>query len=383
VTISDLLSNEELRRREFPVVEKLAYLAHAGLCPLPRRVAAASAAYAEACAWTDQEQAIPAGTVHRIRRLAAGLIGGQPDEVSLVGPTSLALSQVAAGLQVKKGQNVLVYHDCYPSNVYPWMALAERGVEVRFMNVRELGRVRVVDVQGQIDEDTRLVAIASAHYLTGFRVNIDAIGRMLRSRGVLFCLDAIQTLGAFPTSVAHVDILAADSHKWLLGPCAAGILYVRKEVRPYIQPVVHGWHNVKCPDFLTQDEPEFQEGARRYEAGTHNFLGLLGLEAALGLITEVGVEAIAAELLRKRAWLVPQIAAKGYEVIRGDVQPENAGAITSFFRAGEDMAVLHRKLSEAGVVTSLRKLPDGQWVIRLSPHFYNTDGELGRFLELI
>jgi selenocysteine lyase/cysteine desulfurase len=383
VTISDLLSNETLRQQEFPVVRNSVYLAHAGVCPLPRRVAAATAAYAEACTGADQEQAIPAGAVHRVRRLAAGLIGAQPDEVSLVGPTSLALSQVAAGLQIKKGQNILVYHDCYPSNVYPWMALADRGVEVRFMNVRELGRVRVVDVQGQIDEDTRLVAIASAHYLTGFRVNVDAIGRMLRGRGVLFCLDGIQTLGAFPTSVAHVDILAADSHKWLLGPCAAGLLYIRNEVRPYIQPVVHGWHNVKCPDFLTLDDLEFQEGARRYEAGTHNFLGVLGLEAALGLIAEIGVDNIAAELLRKRAWMVPEIAAKGYEVVRGDVAPENAGGITSFFRAGDDMTALHRTLGEAGVVTSRRRQPDGQWVIRLSPHFYNTDAELGRFLELI
>lgn len=383
MTIADLFADEALRRREFPVTAQSVFLAHAGVCPLPRRVADAVSGYAQASVDADQEQAIPAGLVHRVRSLAAGLIGAQPDEVSLVGPTSLALSQVAAGLQVKRGQNILVYHDCYPSNVYPWMALADRGIEVRFMNVRELGRIRVVDVQGQIDEDTRLVAIASAHYLTGFRVNVDAIGRMLRSRGVLFCLDAIQTLGAFPTSVNHVDILAADSHKWLLGPCAAGLLYVRKEVQPHIRPVVHGWHNVKCPDFLTQDDMQFQDGGRRYEAGTHNFLGLLGLEAALKLVAEVGVDAIGAELLRKRAWLAPAIAEKGYEVLRLDVQPENAGGITSFFRPGDDMQALHRHLSSAGIVTSRRRQPDGQWLIRLSPHFYNTDAELGRFLEVL
>ena len=190
-------------------------------------------------------------------------------------------------------------------------------------------------------------------------------------------------MGAFPTLATHVDILAADAHKWLLGPCAAGILYVRKEAQPYIQPVVHGWHNVKCPDYLTQDEMEFHEGARRYEAGSANFMGLFGLEAALDLVAEVGVEAIGAELLRKRAWLVPQIQAAGFEVVRGDVQPENAGAITSFFRLGEPMSDLHRRLTEAKVITSLRKQPDGQWVIRVSPHYYNTEAELGRFLEVI
>ena len=383
LTIPELLSDEALRIQEFPVAARQAFLAHAGVCPLPRRVAEAVQAHAEACTGDDQEEALVPGVVGRVRRLAAGLIGADHDEVSLVGPTSLALSQVAAGLQIRRGQNVLVYHDCYPSNVYPWMALADRGVEVRLMNIRELGKVRLVDVQGQVDEDTRLVALASAHYLTGWRINVDAIGRMLRSKGILFCLDAIQTLGAFPTSVAHVDILAADAHKWLLGPCAAGILYVRKEVRPQIRPVVHGWHNLQCPDFLTQDDLVFHEGARRYEAGTHNFLGLHGLKASLELIQEVGVEAIAAELARKRSLLVPALAAKGYTVLQGEAHADNAGGITSFHREGTDMRALHQKLKAAGIGTSCRILPGGQAVVRISPHFYNTDDELRRCLDLL
>lgn len=183
LTISEILKDEALRRHEFPVSARQTFLAHAGVSPLPRRVVEAIGAYAQAGSIDDQEEALEPGLVGQVRRLAAGLIGADHDEVSLVGPTSLALSQVAAGLQMKRGQNVLIYHDCYPSNVYPWMALADRGVEVRLMNIRELGKIRVVDVQGQIDEDTRLVAIASAHYLTGWRINIDAIGRMLRSKG--------------------------------------------------------------------------------------------------------------------------------------------------------------------------------------------------------
>lgn len=383
LSIPEILADETLRRHEFPVAQRQAFLAHAGVCPLPRRVAEAVRAHAEACTADDQEEALAPGVVGQVRRLAAGLIGAGHDEVSLVGPTSLALSQVAAGLQIRRGQNVLVYHDCYPSNVYPWMALADRGVEVRLMNIRELGKVRVVDVQGQVDEDTRLVALASAHYLTGWRIHIEAIGRMLRSKGILFCLDAIQTLGAFPTPVANVDILAADAHKWLLGPCAAGILYVRKEVRPQIRPVVHGWHNLQCPDYLTQDDLVFHEGPRRYEAGTHNFLGLHGLKAALELVQEVGVGAIAVELARKRLWLVPRLQAKGYTVLQGDAHADNAGGITSIHREGTDLKALHRKLREAGVTTSLRILPGGQPVLRLSPHFYNTDGELQRCLDLL
>lgn len=383
LSVPEILADETLRRHEFPVAQRQAFLAHAGVCPLPRRVAEAVRAHAEACTADDQEEALAPGVVGQVRRLAAGLIGARHDEVSLVGPTSLALSQVAAGLQIRRGQNVLIYHDCYPSNVYPWMALADRGVEVRLINIRELGKVRVVDVQGQVDEDTRLVALASAHYLTGWRIHIEAIGRMLRSKGILFCLDAIQTLGAFPTPVTNVDILAADAHKWLLGPCAAGILYVRQEVRPQIRPVVHGWHNLQCPDYLTQDDLVFHEGPRRYEAGTHNFLGLHGLKAALELVQEVGVEAIAAELARKRLWLVPRLQAKGYTVLQGDAHADNAGGITSIHREGTDLKALHRKLREAGVTTSLRILPGGQPVLRLSPHFYNTDEELQRCLDLL
>lgn len=280
MTLSELQSNEALRREEFPVTAQRTFLAHAAVCPLPRRVADAINARAISGTLDDQEAGLPPTYFQDTRRLIAGILHAQPGEVAFVGPTSLALSFVAAGLPWKRGQNILVYHDDYPSNVYPWMALADRGVEVRFLNVRELGQVRLVDVQGQVDEDTRLVALASSHFISGWRIEIDGIGRWLRSRGILFCLDAIQTLGAFPTTVEHVDFLAADAHKWLLGPCGAGILYVRQEVQDRMQPIVHGWNNVRCPEFVVQDQIKFRTDARRYEAGSQNLLSLAGLRAA-------------------------------------------------------------------------------------------------------
>src|SRR6185503_3073226 len=153
-----------------------------------------------------------------------------------VGPTSLALSFIAEGLAFRKSDNVLVYQDDYPSNVYPWMTLVDRGVEVRFLNARQLGEIRLKDIKGQVDENTRLVALASCHFLAGYRIDLDAIGAYLRERGILFCVDAIQTLGAFPTSAANVDFMAADAHKWLLGPCAAGLMYVRREIQDELRP---------------------------------------------------------------------------------------------------------------------------------------------------
>src|SRR5580692_6042956 len=216
MTIAEILSNEELRRHEFPVAGQKIFLAHAAVCPLPRRVSEAMRDHAARAALDDQEETIPAGQIRHARELAARLLHAQPEEIAFVGPTSLALSYVAAGLPWRKGDNVLIYFDDYPSNVYPWMALAEKGVEVRLLNVREYGRIRPIDVIGQIDEQTRLVALASCHFVAGWRVEVDAIGKILRDRNVLFCVDAIQTLGAFPTGGKNIDFLAADAHKWLL-----------------------------------------------------------------------------------------------------------------------------------------------------------------------
>ena len=381
MTIGEILSDEALRRREFPVTEHTVFLAHAGDCPLPRRVAEAIADYARQAAMADQEQAVYPRLLSETRQVAARLLGCQPAEVSLVGPTSLALSWVAGGLPVRRGDNVLVYFDDYPSNVYPWLALGERGVEVRLLQTRALGRIRVQDVLEQVDENTRLVALATCHFVSGWRLDHDALGRALRQRGILLCLDGIQTLGAFPTGVQHVDMLAADAHKWLLGPCAAGLLYVRQPLQARLRPAAWGWHNVQCPDFVAQEQVSFRNGPERFEPGSSNLLGLVGLKAAIELLLGVGVENIAAELLRKRAWLVPALQAKGFQVLHADAPPANASGIVTFWRAGQDMATLHRKLAAAGIVTSLRADRAGQRYIRVSPHFYNTDAELQRLVD--
>ncbi|MBI5387468.1 MAG: aminotransferase class V-fold PLP-dependent enzyme [Verrucomicrobia bacterium] len=383
MTIAELHSNEELRHDEFPVTRAHAYFAHAGVSPLPRRVAEAMAHYALNGTLCDQEEAVPRSIIEDTRAAAARLLNAQPGEIALVGPTSLGLSFIASGLEFRRGANILIYHDDYPSNVYPWMHLAERGVEVRLMNIRELGKIRDLDVLGQADENTKLVALASCHFISGWRLDLQAIGQALRRRRILFCVDGIQTLGAFPTTVEHIDLLAADAHKWLLGPCASGLLYVRQPVQEELRPTVFGWHNVRCPDFVAQEQIRFRSDARRYEAGSANLLGIVGLKAALELLLEVGIEAIAAELLRKRAWLVPALQAKGLAVLQGNPPPENAGAIISFYRPGGDMAALHGKVTAAGIVTSLRTDRRGQHYLRVSPHFYNTDAELQRLVDLL
>jgi selenocysteine lyase/cysteine desulfurase len=383
MNLAEILSNDELRQHEFPVCKEKIFLSHAAVCPLPRRVFEAIRDYAQQCTLHDQEALVGLHQIQEFRETAARLLGALPDEIAFVGPTSLGLSFVASGLQWKKGDNILIYFDDYPSNVYPWMALAEKGVQVRLMNIRELGKVRPIDVMGQVDENTKLVALASCHFVAGYRIDIRAIGDFLRKRNILFCLDAIQTLGAFPTPLANVDFAAADAHKWLLGPCAAGILYVRKTVQEKLKPTVFGWHNVSCPNFTAQEQIVHPTNARRYEAGSENLLGIVGLHAAMEMLLEIGVENIAAELLRKRNLLVPALQAKGYKVLQADAPPETASSIISFYRENFDIPALHKKLDEANIVTSLRNDRNGQRYIRLSPHFYNTDVELQRVLELV
>ena len=383
MTLSELHTNEELRRYEFPVTREKIFLAHGGVCPLPRRVSEAIRHYAALCTLGDQETLLPATNLHETRALAARLLGAQTDEIAFVGPTSLALSYVASGLSFRRHDNVVIYFDDYPSNVYPWMALAEKGVQVRLLNIRELGRIRLVDIKGQVDENTRLVALSSAHFVSGFRIELDAIGNFLRQRGILFCVDGIQTIGALPTSVEHADFLAADAHKWLLGPCAAGILYVRKSLQDKLRPPVFGWHNVRCPNYVAQEELVLRTDARRYEVGTQNWLGIVGLHAAMELLLEIGVETIAQELLRKRAWLVPALTAKGYTVLHAGAPALHGSGITAFHHPTTDVAALHDKLAAANIITSLRTDRSGRRYLRLSPHFYNTDKELERLLELV
>jgi selenocysteine lyase/cysteine desulfurase len=381
--LEDLHSNEELRREEFPVVREQIFLAHGGDCPLPRRVAQAISNYAMQCTTGDQEKFVFPDVLTRGRELAAQLFNSKPDEVAFVGPTSLALSLIASGLKFRRNENILIYFDDYPSNVYPWMALAEKGVQVRLINTRELGVIRPVDVMGQVDENTRLVALASCHFISGYRIDYQAIGKFLHERGILFCLDAIQTVGSFPTTVEHVDFLAADAHKWLLGPCGAGLMFVRDSVQEYFSPPLYGWNNVRCPNYVAQEQIVFRKKSQKYEVGTHNLLGVVGLVAAMEMIMELDVEAISKELLRQRAFLVPALQNKGYTVLQAVARPENSSSILSIFRPGEDMPALHQKLLDAQVVTSLRADRTGQKYIRLSPHFYNTDAEFSRVLGLL
>ncbi len=195
------------------------------------------------------------------------------------------------------------------------MDLRRRGVKLVFVKTEAPGAVTLEAVEQVLTPKTKLVALASCHFFTGRRIDVDGIGKMLRERGVLFCLDAIQTIGAFETRVDYVDFLSADAHKWMLGPMAAGIFYVREELHEMLRPSLLGAWNVQAPNFIAQDEVKFEHGGRRYEPGVLNAVGIIGMKAALEMLLEVGIEDVSARLLALKAHLVPKLEALGFEVL--------------------------------------------------------------------
>ena len=378
MNLPELQNDEALRQREFPVCADKVYLAHAGVSPLPACVTRAVQETAAAAALDDQEKGL-GDLLRSTRTRAAEMLGADVGEVALIGPTTAGLSAVAAGLDWQTGDEVLIYQDDFPVNVYPWLALEARGVTVRRLQAPALGHITPELVLEQLTDKTRLVALASCHFVSGWRIDHDAIGRELRARDILFCLDAIQTLGAFPTTVEHVDFLAADAHKWLLGPCAAGVFYVRRDLQDRLAPQAFGWNNVRCPDYIAQEQMTLRTDARRYEAGSFNILGIAGLNAALGMLLEVGIDTIAADLTTKRAWLVDALRAKDFEILF----PEAQTGITSCSREGTEMKALGETLAAENIVASVRTERSGRDYLRFSPHFYNTTAELERAVALL
>ncbi len=380
MNLERLLADESYRQQEFPVCERTAFLAHAGVSPLPRCVAEAMERYLEAATRANQEDVLPERTVSETRQLAANLIGAHPDEIAFTGSTSMGLAMVAAGLAWQPGDNVVCYRDDYPANVYPWMDLARWGVEVQFVQPAQYGRVTLKDVAQVVDKRTRLVSLASVHFVTGWRLDVDAIGKMLREGGVLFCLDAIQSIGALPTSVRQVDFAAADAHKWLLGPLGAAILYVRRECFDRLHPSLIGWSSGPCPGFVAQDHLQLWPSARRYEPGSLNLAGIVGLHEALRMLTDIGIETIERRVWTLARRLVTQCQEAGWR-LAGPVEDGDLSGIISVWSPDHDVVAWQARVSQAGVVTSLRQNRDGQTYLRASPHFYNTDGEVNRLLE--
>jgi cysteine desulfurase / selenocysteine lyase len=381
--LTSLLSDTELRHRLFPITKSRIFMAHAAVTVLPGPVAEAMSALIQRCSEEFRDFSETLALIQRTRESAARLINASPDEIALLGPTSLGLSLVANGIAWAPGDEVVCYLDDYPANVYPWMNLRDKGVQIRFIEAAQVGELTVEALQRVLTPKTKLVALASCSFLSGFRIDIAAIGKLLRERGILFCLDAIQTLGAFPTTVEYVDFLSADAHKWLLGPLAIGVVYVRKELFEVCRPTLLGAWNLKAPNFVAQNQIEFVEGAQRYEPGVLNLPGVAGMKAAIDFLLEIGIDKIAQRILSIRSRLISGLTELGFTLLGENNTPMHQSGIITVAHPTRDIVSEHKRLLENGIVCSPRQDRQGNQYLRFSPHFYNSEDEIDRVLEVL
>ena len=374
--------DEPARQRLFPVCREKIFFAHAAVTALPQCVADAVCQYTRESSENPQEFAEVYRQIKSTREVCAQMIGADAEEIALLGPTSLGLSLFANGLPWQEGDEVICYQGDYPANVYPWLELRRRGVVIRYLHPDRPGEITPELVAGALTARTRLVALASAHFFTGYRIDVDAIGRLLGARGVLFALDAIQTLGAFPLRVDHVDFLSADAHKWMLGPLAVGIVYVKKAHFDLLRPTLLGAWNVKSPYFHAQDEIEFVPTAQRYEPGVLNTAGIYGMKAAIELLHGHGLARVAARLLELKAHLLAGLDSLGFSLV-GPRDGENASGTTTFFHEAAPASRLFAALEKERIIVSMRHDRALREYLRFSPHFYNTEAEIDRALLVL
>jgi cysteine desulfurase / selenocysteine lyase len=382
IVSDDLVGSEETRRREFPICRRKIYCAHAADAPLPRRVADAMRESIERASNNERQSELELEDIAKTRDAVALFLGAAPEEISFTGPTSAGLSVVANGLDWHTGDEVVCYLEDYPANVYPWIALEQRGVKIVLIETAVLGRITPETVEQALTKRTKLVALSTANNCSGYRIDLEAIGALCSERGILFCVDAIQTLGVFPVPLNHIDFLSAGAQKWMLGPSGAGILFVKKSRRDLLRPPIVGGWNVQSPNFIAQRHIRYANGGQKFEPGAYTHSVIAGLRAAVELLSAVGSPAIATKVLSLTSALRGQLESSAFEFLSPTPEQNRSGILT-FGHPKLPTERLARRLSENDVVASLRFDRAGRSWLRVSPHFYNTPGELERVAQLL
>jgi selenocysteine lyase/cysteine desulfurase len=353
---------------------------HAGVSPLSERARAAIGSLLEQLVtrpypdWMAQEWA------DALRADIGRLVGAEPDTIGLVRSTSHGISLLAQGLDWRPGDNVVGARGEYPANVYPWMALRDRGVEYRMAEPVD-GRVTPDAVLALVDDRTRVVALSHVEFWNGYRVDLEAIGAELDRRGVIFAVDAIQSVGALRLDLSRlpVDFLSAGAYKWLLGPKGIGFCYCRPELLRRLRPVLVGVGTVKRWQEYFDYDYDPCDSARRFEESSVSVLDMAAFSAAVDLLLDVGAEQVEEQVLSLARRLGKGLAERGYEMVEPwPREPEEWSGIVSFRRPGSSPQEVLRELNAARVVGRTH-----QDFVRLSPHFYNTLEEVDRVLDLL
>ena len=363
-------------RSEFPITDKYTFLNHAAISPPPVRVGEAveslfrEFSYDGIACYPKWEK-----RVEEVRHLFAELIGAAANEIAFVGNTSEGLSTVAAGLEWKKGDGVLVTRPDFPTNIYPWMNLERHGVQVHFIE-RSGGRFGIGEVDKALKPGCKLLSVSSVDFASGFYCDLEALGEFCHRKGLLFCVDGIQSLGVIPMDVRRfrIHFLASGGHKWLLSTLGCGALFVSKEAGNLIHPERVGWKSVIDEEDFFRLHFDLKPDALRFEPGTMNVAGIYALGAAVELLLEVGVGKIYEHVLGINDLLFQGLKDRKIQIASPMGEKERSGILS--FIPLSDLKSLYRFFSEERIMVSLRDN-----MIRLSPHFYNNLDDVNRFLE--
>lgn len=364
---------------EFPLDPDTLYLNHAAVAPWPARTRQAVTAFAEENSrvgarfyprWNDTEQ--------QLREQLRQLINApSTDDIGLLKNTSEGLSVLAFGLDWQPGDVVLISDQEFPSNRIPWQALARYGVTVRTVSLNQADPEQALI--NALDNKVRLLAISAVQYGSGLRLDMARLGAACRQHDVLFCVDAIQQIGALPVDVQawQADVVVADGHKWMLGPEGLALFYCQPALRERLTLYQYGWHMVEAAGDYDRRDWQPASSARRFECGSPNMLAAHALSASLSLLLEAGMVTVAGRLDNRLQRLIDGLQQAGM-VVLSDIRPERRAGIVSFRSPREDDATLFARLREQGVVCARRG-----GGIRFSPHFYTPDTVIDRTLALL
>lgn len=370
-------------RTLMPVAKKWAYLDHSAVGPLPAPTMDAMAAWlADATENGDVNWLDWSRQVSQLRTRAAAMINADESEIALIPSTTTGINFVAEGYPWKDGDNIVIPGNEFPSNLFPWMHLQDRGVEVRQVAVDD-GRIDPNRIDEACDDRTRIVAVSWVGFTTGWRIDVDQICEIAHRHGALVMLDAIQGLGVYPLDVQRtpVDFVSADGHKWMLGPEGAGIFYIRRENLERLRPVGVGWNSVKSSFDFAQPKFELRDSAARYEGGTLNSSGFIGMSESVQLLMDSGTgaekSAVGDRVIAIADYAVEKLGEIGFEVISPRAPGHESGIVT-FACAGHVPEVVRTRCRENGIVLSCRG-----GGIRISPHAYVNHDDIDRLIDTL
>jgi selenocysteine lyase/cysteine desulfurase len=304
------------------------------------------------------------------KNMLSALLNTTPDRIAFVDNTSNGINILAQGIEWKKGDRILLNDIEFPANVYPFLNLQSKGVIIDFVK-SENGKVSAESIIKNVTPETKLISVSFVQFLSGYRVNVDKIGRFCREKGIIFCVDAIQGLGAVRLDVQKnkLDFLSCGFQKWMLGPQGLAFVYVSKNLQDKIKQSYVGWLAVKGAwDFLKY-ELVFKENAERYQGGTLNAIGIYAINTALKLFIQYGWDEIEQTILGNTSYFIDQLKHIGITPTLNECGKENLAGITSI--KIENSQKIFENLTKKKIYIAVR-----EGILRFSPHFYNTKEEI-------